>query len=131
MSFVLPEDFVVIKGGEIGSEDDVIVYNKDEVKHSDVMKKIPKRKRKFYHEKPIEPHLSRKMSKPFDNAVSDSKEQFAENMPVSFIYKTAVGLVDFTHDLTTGKSEGSPYRMLVSKDTKLNAFIDDGNVYLV
>lgn len=131
MVFILPEDYIIVKGKEVGSKDDVIIFNSDEIKRSEIYKHIPKTKRKFYHEKNIEEHLSRKMSKPFDTAVSDSKENFAENMPVSFIYKTAVGLVDFTRDIATGKSENSPYKMIISKNTKLNAFIDKNNIYLV
>lgn len=131
MVFLLPDKYIIIKGAELGLDDDVLIYNADEMKRSEVYKHIQRKKRHLYYEKPIEEHLSRKMSKPFDSAVNDTKENYVENMPVSFIYKTAVNVVDFTRDLTTGKNESTPYRMLLSRDSKINAFIDRGNIYVI
>lgn len=130
--FMCPEKILVIKGEELDEDDDIVIYNSLELKRSDAIKKIPKRKQSKYHEKTLTEHLSRKISKPFEEAYRGSKENTSENLPISYAYKTALSVVELTHGLTSAKASETQYHMLISKNSKhQNAFIDGMNIYIL
>ena len=130
--FMCPEKILVIKGEELDEDDDIVIYNSLELKRSEAIKKIPKRKQSLYHEKTLTEHLSRKISKPFEEAYRGSKENASENLPISYAYKTALGVVELTHGLTSAKATETSYHMLISKNSKhQNAFIDGMNIYIL
>ena len=130
MVFVVPQRLIVIKAKELKCDDDVIVYNSKEVSLDEALKKVPKSKRGRYMEQPIETHLSRKISKPFNDSYNDIKEGFGGSMPVSLVLKAATGIADLTHSLTSESDNSTPYRLLSSNEHKWTAFIDENNVYL-
>lgn len=125
-----PETLVVIKAKELKENNDIVIYNSKTTNVQEAINKIAKSKRAMYHEQRIERHLSKKISEPFNNSYNEIKQSYAETMPVSFIYKTALSVVDVAHDLTTGSGNESPYRMLVSKENKHTAFLDGANIYI-
>ena len=130
--FMCPEKLLIIKGEELDEDDDIVIYNSMELKRSEAIKKIPKRKQSKYHEKTLTEHLSRKISKPFEEAYRGSKENASENLPISYAYKTALGVVELTHELTSAKATETSYHMLVPKTSKhQNAFIDGMNIYIL
>lgn len=130
MVFVAPEKVLVIKGKTIGEKDDVVIYNSQNCSTTEAINKLPKYKRNNYHEQKICSHISKKITKPFDESFTELKESFGENMPVSFVYKTALNIVDLARDLTTPNPSESIYKMLVSNNQKHMAFIDNNNIYL-
>lgn len=130
--FMCPEKMLIIKGEELNEEDDIVIYNSVELKRSEAIKKIPKRKQSNYYEKTLTEHLSRKISKPFEEAYRGTKDSTSESLPISYAYKTALGVVELTHELTSAKATETSYHMLVSKSSKhQNAFIDGMNIYIL
>ena len=130
--FICPEKMLIIKAEDLDEEDDIIIYNAQEMKRSDALKKIPKRKQNLYREKTLTEHLSRKISKPFEEAYRGSKENYPDNLPISYAYKTALGVVELTHELTSAKATETNYHMLVSKKSKhQQAFVDGMNIYIM
>ena len=125
-----PETLIVIKAKELKQKNDIVIYNTKNTSVHEAMTKIPKSKQSKYHEQKIERHLSKKISEPFNNSYNEIKQSYAESMPVSFIYKTALSVVDVAHDLTTGANNESSYRMLVANEEKHTAFLDGANIYI-
>lgn len=130
MIFIAPEKILVIKGKNLGEKDDIIIYNSEKCSIDEAIEKVAKTKRNRYHEQKICEHISKKISKPFDESYKDLKENFVENMPVSFIYKTAFGIADVVRSVASPSNSISKYRMLISNDQKHMAFIDNNNIYL-
>ena len=130
MSFLVPDTILVIKGKDIGIDLPVVIYNSRNTNLEQALSKIPKSKRNLYHEQQILPHLSKKITEPFSNSYEELKNDTAGNTPVSFVYKTALGIVDIAHDLAVPQKDEAIYRMLVPKDAKLFAFQDGNNIYL-
>lgn len=128
--FIAPERIVVINAKELKCKDDIVVYNSEKVTLEQAMRKIPKDKRSKYIEVPIEAHLSKRISKPFNDSYKEMKEGYGQEMPVSFILKTAVGLADIAHNLTSEMDNITPYRMLKSRDHKCTVFMDSSNIYI-
>ena len=130
MSFVVPKTILVIKPKELDEPHCIVVYNSKTTTLDEAMEKVPKSKRHSYHEQQIHSHLSKKVTEPFSNSYEELKNNYAENMPVSFMYKTALGIVDIAHNITSPDQSDSTYRMLVHNDVKHVAFVDGNNIFL-
>ncbi len=130
MVFLAPETILVIKAKELNCLDDVIVYNTSTTSLEQAMKKIPKSKRSKYMEKPIEMHISRRISKPFNDSYKEIKGGYCSTLPVSLIYKTGVGLADLVHNITSDVDNTTPYRLLIINEKSCLAFMDSNNIYL-
>lgn len=125
-----PSECTLVRGKELGDVDNIIIYNSTTCTPAEALGKIAKTKRNKYKDVTIHDHMAKKITKPFNDGYKELKEGYAEATPVSFMYKTAVGIVDVAHDLTTTGNTETIYRMLVPKDSKIVAFYDDGNIYL-
>ena len=130
MSFLVPNKLLVIKGKELGQKDPMIIYNTRNCTLEEAMEKVPKSKRNIYHEYQIHPHLSQKISEPFSRSYDEIKDGTAESSPVSFMYKTALGIVDIAHEITVPPSNDTIYRILAPNYMKVNAFQEGNNIYL-
>ena len=125
-----PETMTIIKGSEVNCSDDLIIYNSDHISLDKVIKKIPKSKRNKYSEHPIETHLSKKLSKPFNDSYKEIKEGYGDTMPVSLITKTTIGIVDLANNLISESDNSTPFKLLCTNDKKWTAFMDSNNIYL-
>lgn len=128
--FVAPDKLLVIKGKQLKQKDDIIIYNTSTCSRDEALAKVAKTKRSRYRSMNISKHLSKKITKPFDDSYAELKNTYAENMPVSFIYKTATSIVDVAHNFITTTNEDTEYKALVPNDTKRVMFYDDGNIYV-
>ena len=127
---VAPTECVLIRGKEFGDPDNIVIYNSTTCTPAEALGKIAKTKRARYKDVGIHKHMAKKISKPFDDSYKELKEGYAEASPMSFMYKTAVGIVDVAHEITTVGNTETPYRMLLPADSKHVAFFDDGNIYI-
>lgn len=125
-----PERILVINAKELNAKNDIVIYNSSNVKLEQALRKIPKDKRSKYIELPIEPHLSKRITKPFNDSYKEMKEGYGETMPVSYVLKTAAGISDIAHNLTSANGGGSPYKMLKANTEKFTAFMDEHNIYI-
>lgn len=128
--FLAPQTMTVIKAKNLDISDDIILYNSETISLKDVLSKIPKSKQSKYIEQKIDSHLSKKFIKPFNDGYEDLKENFGNGMPVSLVYKTAVNIADITHGITSNLNKSTPFKMLVPRDYKWQAFIDNNNIYI-
>ena len=127
---IAPEKITIIRGKELGEKSNIIIYNSGTCTDVEALEKVAKTKRNKYKMMTIHKHMAKKITKPFNEGYKEMKEGVAEATPVSFIYKTAVGIVDVAHEITTTGNTETPYKMLIPKDSKHMAFFDDGNIYI-
>ena len=136
ISILTPITLTVMKQKELakyGIKDilgPIVIYNSKNANLEQAMEKIPKSKRNLYYEVPIYPHLSTKITEPFNQSYEEIKSHEAENTPVSFMYKTALGIVDIARDLSSPQKDDAVYRMLIPKNEKFVAFLDGNNIYI-
>ena len=130
MVILAPETMTIIKGKDVNCLDDLIIYNSENISLDKVIKKIPKSKRNKYSEHPIDSHMSKKFSKPFNDSYKEIKEGYGETMPVSLITKSAIGIADLANVFISEVNNTTPYRLLSSNEKKWSAFIDSNNIYL-
>lgn len=128
--FLAPSTLTVIKAKNIGITDDIILYNSETTSLKEALAKIPKYKQSKYIEQKIDSHISRKFIKPFNESYGELKENFGNGMPVSLVYKTAVNIADITHGITSNLNKSTPFKMLVPREFKWQAFIDNNNIYI-
>ena len=118
---VLPETFKVV--GKF------VIYNSKIISTQEALNEVEDKDN--YISKKLEPHISYKFRKPFQNAISELKEEYATDMPITFIYKTAVNIADISRDMITPTNQKKKYMILMPKDSKVNAFIDKDNYYII
>ena len=125
-----PSDLTVVRGKEIGENYNIVIYNSEACSREQALNKIAKSKRNKYKDISIHNHMAKKITRPFNEGYKELKDGSAEATPISFIYKTAIGIVDVAHEITTTGNTETPYRMLIPHDSNHIAFFDDGNIYL-
>ena len=126
--FSPPNISVKIPGEKLGIEGDVYIYNSDETTRAKVLEGKTDEEITEYIDKPILEHSSTRISKPFSNAVSSKSMLFTE--PVSFIYETATEIASITSSMFSSRNSPAQYHMLIPSKANVNAFTDEGNIYI-